>query len=101
MPTQIEAGTAAVGVFCFEDNDGMIQCQCKLNFPTAELTFWWPEISWKPVWLSRGGASLEEKNCFLNTFTQRIVSRKTIGCFQSVVFVDIPYVIGCRDVCDS
>ena len=47
VPMQIEAGTAAVGVFCFEDNDGMIQCQCKLSFPTAELTFWSPEISWK------------------------------------------------------
>ena len=48
MPTQIEGGTAAVGVFRFEDNDDMIQSQCKLSFPTAELTFWWPEISWKP-----------------------------------------------------
>ena len=67
MPRQIEAGTAAVGVFGFGSNDGMIQCRGKFHFPTAELAFWWPEISWKPVWLSRGGAPLEEKNCFLCT----------------------------------
>ena len=73
VPTQIEGGTAAVGVFCFEDNDGMIQCHCKLSFPTAELTFWWPEISWKPssVAVTWGSLFGREKN-FLNTFTQRI-----------------------------
>ena len=43
--------------FCFEDNDAMIQFQCELNFPTAELTFWWPEVSWKPSSLAvTGGA---------------------------------------------
>ena len=94
MPTQIEGGTAAVGVFCFEDNGYMSQCQCKLRFPTAELTFWWPEISWKPssAAVKGGGASLEEKICFLSTNN----SHK-----RPTVFVDIPYVIGCGDVCES
>ena len=56
----------------------MSQCQCNLNFPTAELTFWWPEILWKPssAAVKGGGASLEEKICFLNTSTQRIFSQK-------------------------
>ena len=44
----MEAGTAAVGVFGFGSNDGMIQCRGKFHFPTAELAFWRPEISWKP-----------------------------------------------------
>ena len=71
MPTQIEGGTVAVGVFCFEDNDGMIQRQCKLSSPTAELTHFGGQKfrGNHPVWLSCGGASLEEKICFLNTFT--------------------------------
>ena len=34
--------------FCFDDNDAMTQFQFELKFPTAELTFWWPEIAWKP-----------------------------------------------------
>ena len=69
---KIEGGTAAVGVFCFEDNDGMIQRQYRLYFPTAELTLWWPEISWKPSSLAVtwGSTFWRRKNCFSNTFTQ-------------------------------
>ena len=51
-------------VFCFEDNDAMTQFQ----FPTAELTFWWPEISWKPSSLAvtwGGGALRKKTNSFL------------------------------------
>ena len=82
---QIEGGTAAVGGSCFEDNDGMIQCQCKLNFPTAELTFWWPEISWKPsslavMWGSPFG---REKLLFEHFYTlhTELSRKKTISCF--------------------
>ena len=98
---QIEGGTAAVEVFCFEDNDGMIQCQCKLRFPTAELTFWWPEISWKPSSLAVMWGSLfgRENLLFKHFYTlHKESSRKKE---QSIVFVDILYVIGCRDACGS
>ena len=62
---QIEGGTAAVGVFCFDENDAMTQFQFELKLPAVELTFWWPEISWKPSssavpW----GASLEVRIAF-------------------------------------
>ena len=35
-------------LFCFEDNDARTQFQFELRFPSIELAFWWPEISWKP-----------------------------------------------------
>ena len=41
------------------------------------------------------GALWQEKNCCSNTITQRIFSQK-----KWLVCVDIPYVIGFRDVCD-
>ena len=111
---QIKGGTAAVGGFCFEGNDAMTQFQFELKFPTAELTFWWPEISWKPsssncrvdILVARnfletiqfgcavGPPFWARKNCFLNGFTKTKSDKK-----QTVVFVDIPYVIGCRDMC--
>ena len=65
MPTQIEAGAAAVGVFGFGDNDGMIQCPGKLSFPTAELAFWWQKFRGNdPVWLSCGGPLWKRKIAF-------------------------------------
>ena len=71
----------------------MIQCPGKFHFSTAELAFWWQEISWKPSSLAvTWGGPLEEKNCFLSTNN----SHK-----RTTVFVDIPYVIGCGDVCES
>ena len=83
--------------FCFEDNDAMIQFQCELNFPTAELTFWWLEVSWKPSSLAvTGGRPLEEKKLLFEHFCKDFSYKK-----QSVVFVDIPYVVGYRDVCGS
>ena len=83
---QIEGGTAAVAVFCFEENDGMIQCQCKLSFPTAGLTHFGGQKfrGNHPVWLSCGGAPLEEKNCFLNTFTlytKNLLAKNNDSCF--------------------
>ena len=98
MPTQTEGGTPAVGVFGFEDNDGMIQC--KLSFPTAELTFWWPEISWKPSSVAVPWGSLfgRENLLFEHFYT---LHKESFAKKQSAVFVDIPYVIGCRDVCQS
>ena len=78
---QIEGGTAAVGVFRFEDN--MIQCQSECSFPTAELTFWWPEISWKQsslavTWVGPSG----RKKSSLHIFAQRIFSQKRFNCFR-------------------
>ena len=59
-------------LFCFEDNDARTQFQFELKFPTVELTFWWPEISWKPSTLAVtwGGPSEENKfffDCRLQT----------------------------------
>ena len=78
----------------------MIQCQCKLSLPTAELTHFGGQKfrGNHPVWLSRGGASLEGKICLLNIFT---LYTKNLLAKEQSVFVDIPCVIGCRDVCDS
>ena len=74
---QIEGGTAAVGSFFFDDNDVMTQFQFELGFPTAELTFWWPGISWKTSSLAvTWGAPLwKRKNCFLNTFTEIFLTK--------------------------
>ena len=82
----------------FEDNDAMIQFQFELKFPTAELTFWWPQISWKPSSLAVtwGASLLEEKKFLFEHFYKDFSDKK-----QSAVLVDIPYVIGCRDVCES
>ena len=93
---QIKGGTAAVGGFCFEGNDAMTQFQFELKFPTAELTFWWPEISWKPSSLAVpwGASLLGEKKLLFERFYKKKSDKK-----QTVVFVDIPYVIGCRDMC--
>ena len=33
---QIKGGTAAVGVFCFDDNEAMTQFQFELKFPTPK-----------------------------------------------------------------
>ena len=84
-------------LFGFEDNDAMTQFQFELSFPTVELAFWWPEISWKPSTLAVTlGAPLgKRKNCFCTPLKKK--SHKK----QPVVLVDIPYVIGCRDVCGS
>ena len=59
-------------VFCFEDNGAMTQFQFELKFPTAELTFQWPEISWKPSSLAVtwGPPLWNRKNWFLNTLTR-------------------------------
>ena len=87
---QIKGGTAAVGGFCFEGNDAMTQFQFELKFPTAELTFWWTEISWKPSSLAVpwGASLLGEKKLLFERFYKKKSDKK-----QTVVFVDIPYVI--------
>ena len=79
----------------FEDNGAMIQFQFELKFPTAELTFWWPEIS-SSLAVTWGASLLEEKKLLFEHFYKEFSDKK-----QSVVFVEIPYVIGCRDVCGS
>ena len=89
---QIEGGTAAVGFFVLETMTVWVQCQFELTFPSAELTFWWPEISWKPSSLAVMWRGLLEHFC-IKTFSHK---RK-----QSAVSVDIPYVIVCRDACES
>ena len=75
----------------------MILHQCKLIFPTAELTLWRPEIWWKPSSLAVtwGGPFGRGKIAFWTRLHNEF-SHKT-----PVVFVDIPYLIGCRDACDS
>ena len=70
---QIKGGTAAVGVFCFDDNEAMTQFQFELKFPTAESTFCWPEISWKPSSLAvTWGGPSEENKVFLDCCLQTV-----------------------------
>ena len=83
--------------FCFDDNDAMTQFQFELKFPTAELTFWWPQISWKPSSLAvTWGAPLCKRNNSLNTFTKNFRTKN-----DQLFSWTFPYVIGCRDVCGS
>ena len=64
----MEAGTAAVAVFGFGDNEDMIQCPGEFHFSTAELAFWWPEISWKRSSLAvTWGSPFGREICFLST----------------------------------
>ena len=87
-------GTAAVGVFCFDDNDAMTQFQFELSFPTVELEFWRPEISWKPSTLAVTlGAPLGEETIAFAHFYK--ISQNAVNRFHGHSSVT-----GCPDVCE-
>ena len=67
-------------LFCFEDNDAMTQFQFELRFPSIELAFWWPEISWKPSTLAvtLGPPLATDKIAFAHFYQKN--SQKTTSC---------------------
>ena len=92
VPMQIAGGTAAVGVFLFRRQWRHDSVSIWIEISNCGI-----DILVAPNFLETiqfgchmGGPLWKRKNCFLNAFTKTFLTKKT------VVFVDIPYVIGCR-----
>ena len=72
---QIEGGTAAVRVFCFDENDAVTQFQvefsnCRVDILVARIfleTIQFGCHVGSPVW--------KRKNCFLNTFAKTFLTK--------------------------
>ena len=67
---QIEGGTAAVGVFRFEDHDNMIQCQSECSFSNCGVDILVARNFVETIQFGChvAGALWKRKNYFLNTF---------------------------------
>ena len=84
---QIEGGTAAVRVFRFEDHDNMIQCQSECSFSNCGVD----------ILVARNVVETIQFGCHVAGPFRTLLHKD----FFSAVSVDIPYVIGCRDACES
>ncbi len=82
--------------FCFEDNDAMIQFQCEFSDCGVDILVARSFLETIQFGCHGGGRPLEEKKLPFEHFCKDFSYKK-----QSVVFVDIPYVVGYRDVCGS